>query len=101
MRRPIVRWLDPHQLSDTAVRVLLSGMFSSYADNRESQEREPATVPDRSGETDLWLDYVADVGDGWNSTYTVARLLATEELKLDWDGEAHATQPGSTAEICW
>ena len=40
----------------------------------------------------MWLDYVADVGDGWNSTYTVARLLATEELKLDWDGEAHATQ---------
>jgi hypothetical protein len=90
----MVRWLDPHQLIDTAVRVLLSGMFSSYADNRESQEREPATVPDRSGEADLWLDYVADVGDGWNSTYTVARLLATEELKLDWDGEAHATQRG-------
>ncbi|MGH3604617.1 MAG: hypothetical protein ACRDQI_11405, partial [Pseudonocardiaceae bacterium] len=87
MRRPMVRWLDPHQLIDTAVRVLLSGMFSSYADNRESQEREPATVPDRSGEADLWLDYVADVGDGWNSTYTVARLLATEEIKLDWDGE--------------
>ncbi|MFZ2116351.1 MAG: hypothetical protein WAU83_07450 [Pseudonocardiaceae bacterium] len=94
VRRPMVRWLDPHQLIDTAVRVLLSGMFSSYADNRESQEREPATVPDRSGEADLWLDYVADVGDGWNSTYTVARLLATEELKLDWDGEAHATQRG-------
>ncbi len=90
----MVRWLDPHQLIDTAVRVLLSGMFSSYADNRESQEREPATVPDRSGEADLWLDYVADVGDGWNSTYTVARLLATEEIKLDWDGETHATQRG-------
>ena len=90
----MVRWLDPHQLIDTAVRVLLSGMFSSYADNRESQEREPAEVPDRSGEADLWLDYVADVGDGWNSTYTVARLLATEEIKLDWDGETHATQRG-------
>jgi hypothetical protein len=90
----MVRWLDPHQLIDTAVRVLLSGMFSSYADNRESQEREPAKVPDRSGEADLWLDYVADVGDGWNSTYTVARLLATEEIKLDWDGETHATQRG-------
>jgi hypothetical protein len=94
VRRPMVRWFDPHQLIDTAVRVSLSGMFSSYADNRESQEREPAEVPDRSGETDLWLDYVADVGDGWNSTYTVARLLATEELKLEWDGEAHATERG-------
>ncbi len=94
VRRPMVRWLDPHQLLDTAVRVLLSGVFSSYADNRESQEREPAKVPDRSGEADLWLDYVADVGDGWNSTYTVATLLATEELKLEWDDETYATERG-------
>ncbi|MGH3907079.1 MAG: hypothetical protein ACRDTE_23320 [Pseudonocardiaceae bacterium] len=94
VRRPMVRWLDPHQLIDTAVRVLLSGIFSSYADNRELQALEPAEVPDRSGEADLWLDYVADVGDGWNSTYTVARLLATEELKLDWDGETHSTERG-------
>jgi len=90
----MVRWFDPHQLIDTAVRVLLSGMFSSYADNRELQAREPAEVPDRSGHTDLWLDYVADLGDGWNSTYTVARLLAAEALELDWDGEAHATERG-------
>ncbi|MGH3546960.1 MAG: metallophosphoesterase, partial [Pseudonocardiaceae bacterium] len=40
------------------------------------------------------VDYVADLGDGWNSTYTVARLLATEELKLDCDGETHATERG-------
>jgi hypothetical protein len=90
----MVRWLDPHQLVDTAVRVLLSGVFSSYADNRELQALEPAEVPDRSGQADLWLDYVADLGDGWNSTYTVARLLASEELKLDWDGETHATERG-------
>ncbi|MGH3837567.1 MAG: hypothetical protein ACRDSF_17965, partial [Pseudonocardiaceae bacterium] len=67
VRRPMVRWLDPHQLIDTVVRVLLSGVFSSYADNRELQALEPAEVPDRSGQADLWLDYVADVGDGWNS----------------------------------
>ena len=90
----MVRWLDPHQLVDTAVRVLLSGVFSSYADNRVLQVLEPAEVPDRSGEADLWLDYVADLGDGWNSTYTVARLLATEELKLGWDGETHSTERG-------
>ncbi len=90
----MVRWLDPHQLVDTAVRVLLSGLFSSYADSRELQALEPAEVPDRSGEADLWLDYVADVGDGWNSTYTVARLLATNELKLDWDGGTYCTERG-------
>jgi hypothetical protein len=41
VRRPMVRWLDPHQLVDTAVRVLLSGLFSSYADSRELQALEP------------------------------------------------------------
>ena len=90
----MVRWLDPHQLVDTAVRVLLSGIFSSYADNRDLQALQPAEVPDRSGQADLWLDYVADVGDGWNPTYTVARLLAAEGLKLDWDGETHSTERG-------
>ncbi|MDQ4092129.1 MAG: hypothetical protein M3143_01530 [Actinomycetota bacterium] len=37
---------------------------------------------------------MADVGDGWNSTYTIARLLATEELKIDWDGETYSTERG-------
>ena len=62
----MVRWLDPHQLVDTAVRVLLSGVFSAYADYRELQALEPAEMPDRSEQADLWLDYVADLGDGWN-----------------------------------
>lgn len=90
----MVRWFDPHQLVDTAVRVLLSGMFSSYADSREMQVREPAEVHDRSGQEDLWLDYVADLGDGWNSTYTIARLLATEELELERAGQCHSTRRG-------
>ncbi len=94
VRRPMVRWFDPHQLIDTAVRVLLSGVFSSYADSREAQAREPAEVPDRSAPPELWLDYVADLGDGWNSTYTVARLLATDAIELDCDGETHRTQRG-------
>ncbi len=90
----MVRWLDPHQLVDTAVRVLLSGIFSSYADNRELQALAAADVPDHSEPDELWLDYVADLGDGWNSTYTVARLLAVEGIDLDWDGTTHATRRG-------
>ena len=90
----MVRWLDPHQLVDTAARVIVSGVFSSYADNREIQSLQPAEVFDRSDGPELWLDYVADLGDGWNSTYSVASLLAAEELKLEWDGETVATERG-------
>jgi len=94
VRRPMVRWLDPHQLADTAARVFVAGVFSSYADNRELQAIVPAQSFDRSEGPELWLDYVADLGDGWNSTYTVAGLLAAEELKLEHDGETHATRRG-------
>jgi hypothetical protein len=90
----MVRWLDPHQLIDTAARVVVAGIFSAYADSRELQVLTPAEPFDRSGEPELWLDYVADLGDGWNSTYTVAGLLAADELKLELDGAAHATQRG-------
>jgi hypothetical protein len=69
-------------------------MFSSYADGRELQAREPAEVTDRSASGELWLDYVADLGDGWNSTYTVARLLATEALELDLGDATHRTERG-------
>src|SRR5207253_8768034 len=82
VRRPMVRWLDPHQLVDTAARVLASGFWSAYADNREVQALSQARVHDRSEGTDLWVDYVSDLGDGFNSTYTVAYLLAQPELQL-------------------
>jgi hypothetical protein len=37
VRKPMVRWLDPRQLVDTAVRVVVSGIFGAYADKRELQ----------------------------------------------------------------
>src|SRR5215203_5526118 len=95
VRRPMVRWLDPHQLADTAVRVLVAGVFSAYADHRELQALAPAEVFDRSQGPELWVDYVADLGDGWNSTYTVAGLLAAEELKVELDDETFATERGA------
>ena len=90
----MVRWFDPHQLVDTVARVVTSGVWSSYVDSRELQALEPSRFYDRSDASDLWVDYVADLGDGWNSTYTVAGLLAQDELELDWDGERLTTARG-------
>ncbi|MEA2900749.1 MAG: hypothetical protein QOH36_636 [Actinomycetota bacterium] len=83
VRRPMVRWLDPHQLLDTAGRVLASGFWSAYTDNRELQAMVPASVYDRSESPEIWVDYVSDLGDGFNSTYTVAYLLAQPELEFE------------------
>jgi hypothetical protein len=91
----MVRWFDPGQLLDTVARVVMSGLWSSYVDSRELQALTPAGCLDRSEVGELWFDYVSDLGDGWNSTFTVARLLAAEELPLAGGGEDHLTQRGS------
>lgn len=31
---------------------------------------------------ELWFDFMADTGDGGNSTYSIARLLAQPSLKV-------------------
>ena len=85
VRRPMVRWLDPHQLVDTAGRVLASGFSTSYTDSRLLQALFPCDVFDRSEAQELWFDYVSDLGDGWNSTYSVASLVVEDELSVGDD----------------
>jgi hypothetical protein len=35
-----------------------------------------------SNRRELWFDFMADTGDGGNSTYSIARLLAQPSLKM-------------------
>lgn len=90
-RRGMVRWFDPHQLVDTARRVLVSGMFGAYSDQRDLQSLVPSRVMDRSDLPEVWFDYVSDLGDGFDSTYTIAYLVAQPTLAL-------APPPGSSGE---
>lgn len=81
-----VRWLAPAELWRTAVKVALSSVFASYADKREIQAALPAELLTAPGaeklDGELWLDFVADIGDGFDATYTVASLLAADELEV-------------------
>lgn len=82
---PMVRWLSPTGLASSAFRVLLAGIFGLYSDKRELEEVLPKRDPvrdDLSARGELWIDYVADLADGWNPTYAVASLLAQNELLL-------------------
>ena len=77
--QPMVRWFDPVQLAGTGIQVGVSGFFGgSNADKREIQAAlAPAAANREYAEGDeLWIDYVADLGDGFDPTYTVAWLLA-------------------------
>lgn len=87
----MVPWLSPRQLSGTALKVLLSSIFGAYSDKREIQACLEAAPP-RSYAGDVWVDFVADLGDAFGPTYTIASLLAAETLDVGLAGE----QPGST-----
>jgi hypothetical protein len=85
--RRAVPWLSPVLLAGTAVRVVLAELFGAYLDKRELQNALPAKIfderPDGDDNAELWLDYVADLGDGFNPTYSVAYLLAQSELTVE------------------
>jgi hypothetical protein len=82
--RPPVPWLAPMLLLSTGLRALLSALFGAYLDKRELQHALPDGVNDEPGtDGELWLDYVADLGDGFHGTYSIAYLLAQPHLDVD------------------
>ncbi|KAL3751228.1 hypothetical protein ACJRO7_012105 [Eucalyptus globulus] len=42
---------------------------------------------------DFWFDFVADTGDGWNSSYCIARLLAQRELNVKTSSDSELPLP--------
>jgi hypothetical protein len=90
--RDQVRWLSPGELARTAVKVVLAAVFASYSDQREIQAaldsgllRAPLREPDTA--TELWVDYVADLGDGFDATSTVAGHPAAARQAAPPDGD--------------
>lgn len=97
-RLPMVGWYDPAQLAQTAWQVFISTLFGRHSDYRlmEALVAPGIAIDDRSAEGSMWIDYTADLGDGWNSTYAVAYWLAQPTLKLaDSRGNDHITERGS------
>ena len=88
-KRVMTNWYSPLVLVPTAVRVAISTVFGELADRRETIAATNAIVPqpfDKSfdysaGDADFWFDFLADTGDGWNSTYAMARLVSDDEIR--------------------
>jgi hypothetical protein len=99
----MVSWYDPRLLARVGVRTIVSSVFGQYADQRLMQavtdpcdDRELCLRYDYSNPSSddpnhrltldpsgaLWIDYVADVGDGFDATYTTAYLLAQDSLEV-------------------
>ncbi len=81
--RPMVDWFNPLQLAHTGLQVAVSSLFGSYADKRELMAYAEPPFYDYSHQEALWFDYTADLGDGFDSTYAVASLLAAPSLSVN------------------
>lgn len=86
---PMVRWFDPPQLILTAGQVLISTILGQHNDRRLNLGPytnytyfDYAEEKTEGNNADFWFDYVADTGDGWNSTYAVAEKVAQQFLTL-------------------
>lgn len=94
-RLPMVGWFDPGQLARSGTQVLVSALLGTRADYRVLESfGGPQPVFDYSDRDEMWIDYVADVGEGWNSTYAIASLLARPRLSVMGPGGPLVTARG-------
>ena len=93
-RLPMVGWFDPGQLIHTGFRALTSAIVGEQSDRRivqalaarDAEIYDYSVVRDDTGRMSprdgIWIDYMADTGDGFNPTYAGAYLLAQPSLTL-------------------
>ena len=96
-RRSMVGWYDPRVLAHSAYKLAIANVFGRHSDTRliEALANQPQTEFDYSvAEGDFWLDYAADIGDGWNATYAIADAIATPELPVEHGGRTETTRAG-------
>jgi hypothetical protein len=94
-RHKQVSWFDTRQLLATGSRALAASIVGSMSGRREIMAAlEPKIgAPFKYADADeLWIDYVADTGDGWNATTSVAWLVGRDGIVLD-PGGAPTPQP--------
>ena len=89
-------WLSPAHIVATERRKKMAARFGAYADKREVEASLAALPPAAyTDDGDIWLDFVADLGDAFGPTYAIASLLARPRLDVTGPGgTTHATRRG-------
>jgi hypothetical protein len=78
------RWFTPAVLTATGLHEGVTSVFGSFLDKRELQVAKRCEVDTRyAAHPELWLDYVADTGDGFDATATVACQVAKRSLTVE------------------
>jgi len=88
----MTNWFQPAMLLNVALKSVISGTFGNYADRRELQaalskdgEEDLRRLSERliSGKNDIWIDFICDTGDGFDSTYSVIKKAVQKKLTLE------------------
>ncbi len=86
VKRPeMVDWYAPFQLVKTGAQTFFTTLLGGMIDNRRIiavEDASAAEIPDFSENDQFCFDYMADTGDGWNSTFSMAVLLTSPELNV-------------------
>ncbi|KYG05571.1 calcineurin [Sorangium cellulosum] len=87
-RSTMTSWYSPFQLARAALDLTVSRLIGARGDFRLIEAIAGPQLPFdyavRNGlaRDEIWIDYVADTGDGFNPTYAIASLLARPTLSL-------------------
>jgi len=96
-RTRMASWYSPLELMRTAIDMMVSSLVAGRSDYRaiealiRGKRYFDYSAHQYGGENQIWIDYVADVGDGFNSTYAIAYLLGKKSLHLE--GRSVALEP--------
>jgi len=78
--QPVVRDLGP---PGSPAATSPAAQAQQQAERRAEQQAGQQNTAGEAGTPALWLDFTADLGDGFDATYTVATLLAEKSLPVD------------------
>ena len=92
----MAHWFNPVLLGKLLLNVIVSQTFGQYADRRlmvaaldtvPNQEHllraDIRTLLPKDSEGGVWVDFVADLGDGFDATYAIASLIGRGTLSVD------------------
>ncbi len=92
----MTNWYEPRMLLNIALKAMISGTFGNYADRREIQAALDNNLDEGEmdklreaycSEDEIWIDVVNDTGDGFNSTFAIAKCVAKKGLTLKLKGK--------------
>jgi hypothetical protein len=75
----MVEWYHPWEVFKTGFQVVV---WEFVGQSRAMEEQPRSFQIHRVEGNEAWFDYAADVGDGWNSTFAIAALIAQPSLRV-------------------